>query len=419
VPDEAPRPENKTILKNFTKGRSRCRNFYVFSTFKLKGGINMNYYLHVDPLTQRLETIESSIDIISSGACHQRALTLLRRQLDILEQNELKLFEHIFKDNPGIKTPEEGLQLLKQRIEEYNNHLPGLQKLNGSALAAIINDYSDSIRINESAEEQLLLLFFQDILSQTGQSVDDFLTYGEGKEYLINYLNDLISTLPQQIKIDIFSGGTSTSSRKLYYHKNSTNAATATKNLTTTMARHIAMKDLPQRVQLVIKNLAKTQNLPYLSKQLQTDIEQSQNEVRLYGWWAENTELLKGSVAEKLKETQQRKQITYNIATKICNYCGLPQEFNTIIFNFLATKFQNKKDYLNVFVGKNVNAITGLLGELQAALYMVYITGESPTQSFSDGRIQWTGPETLKGKQLHSDLVLRSYGIQVKDSTDD
>lgn len=71
-----------------------------------------------------------------------------------------------------------------------------------------------------------------------------------------------------------------------------------------------------------------------------------------------------------------------------------------------------------IFVGGNANEITGLLGEIQAMIYLdVIMNGDRSNMS----NINWVGGTIDGGTKPHADLLLetlgKNYGIQVKNTT--
>ncbi len=74
-----------------------------------------------------------------------------------------------------------------------------------------------------------------------------------------------------------------------------------------------------------------------------------------------------------------------------------------------------KKENVAFFVGQNENAITGILGEIQALYYICSLTGLKP----NDADVKWQGGLPEDGKQPHRDIVLKNFGIQVKNTTKD
>lgn len=66
------------------------------------------------------------------------------------------------------------------------------------------------------------------------------------------------------------------------------------------------------------------------------------------------------------------------------------------------------------FVGKNVNAITGLLGEMSALIAISELLGSSYRHKI----VQWVAQEKSGGKQLSIDILLKDIaGIQVKNTS--
>lgn len=69
------------------------------------------------------------------------------------------------------------------------------------------------------------------------------------------------------------------------------------------------------------------------------------------------------------------------------------------------------------FVGKNVQGIEGILGEIQSLFYVCLLTNNHPDEA----KVYWRGGlRDNKGKKLsHQDIVVNGLGIQVKNTIDD
>lgn len=108
------------------------------------------------------------------------------------------------------------------------------------------------------------------------------------------------------------------------------------------------------------------------------------------------------AISKKLKTINQK------ISNQIRTQLGNPDGFDSIINQMLS-----QNEYM-FFVGKNVNQITGLIGEITAMILFKDLVGSYPSP-------QWAAQNRgLKGTQDSADIIIREgYGIEVEDPTKD
>lgn len=79
-------------------------------------------------------------------------------------------------------------------------------------------------------------------------------------------------------------------------------------------------------------------------------------------------------------------------------------------------RYMISRDRYLFFVGKNVQQITGLMGEIQGMWIIYAITHTMPG---SQSGFQWIANTLNNGKKAHEDIILNGIGFQVKNSTKD
>lgn len=127
--------------------------------------------------------------------------------------------------------------------------------------------------------------------------------------------------------------------------------------------------------------------------------------------WFEATKRMTQTEAKKLPPAEIIK-INKVIKKAILNQTGDKQLMGNIVDHVLAN------NPVAFFVGKNVNDITGILGEIQGLYYLSKLFGGKnatkmpPQLSWRGGT--YTGENTTKP---HQDLLFETFGIQVKNST--
>lgn len=152
---------------------------------------------------------------------------------------------------------------------------------------------------------------------------------------------------------------------------------------------------------------------------LEAHTEINQNRIKIYSGtkWAQLTS--QGGVP--ISETTARKnpQIAKNlnninrqIKNEIRSQLGINGS-NSRAFDLVMNHMLNKNPYM-FFVGRNVNQITGLIGEITAMILFYDLIHAYPS-------VEWAAQHTgLSGTQASADIIIDAgYGIQVKNSTTD
>ena len=145
----------------------------------------------------------------------------------------------------------------------------------------------------------------------------------------------------------------------------------------------------------------------------------NQEHIRIYSGtkWAQLT----SSGGVPLSETTARKNpeivknidiINEQIKSEIKAQLGINARTETA-FNLVIEHMLGKNKFM-FFVGKNVNQITGLIGEIMAMILFYDLIHEYPS-------VEWAAQNTgLSGTQASADIIInKGYGIQVKNSTTD
>ena len=152
---------------------------------------------------------------------------------------------------------------------------------------------------------------------------------------------------------------------------------------------------------------------------LEAHAEINQNRIKIYSGtkWAQLTS--QGGVPLSEKTARKNPEITKNINNinrqikdEIRTQLGI-NLYNSRAFDLVMNHMLNKNPYM-FFVGKNVNQITGLIGEITAMILFYDLIHAYPS-------IEWAAQHTgLSGTQASADIIIDAgYGIQVKNSTTD
>ena len=124
--------------------------------------------------------------------------------------------------------------------------------------------------------------------------------------------------------------------------------------------------------------------------------------------WKDLTEGLTQKEAASIKPDTRIDEINEKIRALIISKTSDPILINKIITHILS------KNRFAFFVGKNLNDITGILGEIQGLYYLSkFLGGNLPAA------LQWRGGtySGKEGKKPHQDILLEDLGIQVKNTS--
>ena len=81
--------------------------------------------------------------------------------------------------------------------------------------------------------------------------------------------------------------------------------------------------------------------------------------------------------------------------------------------------------YDSLFMGKNVKGVTGILGEIQGIYYICkLLIDDDKSPGITDieqalGSVQWTAQTLVDNKQSHQDILVKGFGVQVKNTAKD
>lgn len=151
---------------------------------------------------------------------------------------------------------------------------------------------------------------------------------------------------------------------------------------------------------------------------IDSKVEVGQNEViaSIHSEWYELTQ--QGMSASQIKKMIKDKKITEtqfnNINTKITDLICSQVKDRELVRKYIK-KMLGKDPYI-FFVGKNINDITGILGEISA----VTAVSELLVNVDPDKILNWVANEKVNHKKLSIDILLKGIGnIQVKNTSKD
>ena len=170
---------------------------------------------------------------------------------------------------------------------------------------------------------------------------------------------------------------------------------------------------IAQAVKVIKKDLEKQ------GISLEAHAEINQNRIKIYSGtkWAQLTS--QGGVPLSEKTARKNSEIVKNIdninrqiISEIKSQMGMNSR-NSKAFDLVIEHMLGKNEYM-FFVGKNVNQITGLIGEITAMILFYDLIHTYPS-------VEWAAQNTgLSGTQASADIIIdKGYGIQVKNSTTD
>ena len=304
----------------------------------------------------------------------------IQEQLEILQQKENAIFSLL-----GVKDINE----LNKRIEEFQ---AATFSFNGEAL------YSKFIGILESKNDKEYLAFenaVNEVINKNiFQDVNNYIeTKGveKARDAVLSFLN--------------FDQG----SHKFTSHKGMTSFEFFPNSFT---------KEQRIKWKSILKQKAKEEGYP-AAKNWDLIVNSSDDSMQInFTWFKATGEKTKNDA--KLLSDSEINEINNQIKTEIksCVHGNDSALIGDIIDEILKTK-EGKYSF---FVGKNVNAIIGILGEIQGMYYIRKLLGNNSLAS-----VAWRGGtlEGLNNTNPHQDLqikaalngVLETFGIQIKNTT--
>lgn len=366
----------------------------------------------IKALEPQLKAAEAAIDQAWLLANENRLYFQLEQQINTLNQKELELFRNHF--NINCSSPQQGIQILQERINLYNEKVIALNSLSGQNISQLVEDYQMDI--------EGILSFYKDFVMSMDSEIIGILqkTEQEAMKELSKEIIKLANSINKKTKMGsaINELVNITFSAKAQKGNFSSNAFKKANNKSLFSG---ALKDTTQLTEKLIKNIyanrkeinraLKKQNkeeFPILNIIIKNNYGDYVSEyAQATGGFATASERTKNKKYDMLPEIDK---VAALISSKIGN------NFYPEIREFLL------RDPAQIYAGRNAKSITGLLGELQGYLYMTIILGREPSS------IGWVGSQQREGHQSHTDLTMvlnnegieeKEIGIQVKNSIND
>lgn len=366
----------------------------------------------ISALEPQIKAAEAAIDQAWQLANEKQLYFQLEQQINTLNQKELELFRVHF--NIDCISPQQGIQILQERINEYNQKTAALNSLSGQNISQLVEDYQMDI--------EGILSFYKEFVMSMETKVVGIIekTEQEAMKELSREIIKLANSINKKTKMGsaINDLVNITFSAKAQEGKFSLNAF---KKANSKSLFSGALKDTTQLTEKLIKNMyAKRKELNRALKKQNKEEFPILNIIikNNYGDYVSEYAQATGGFATASERTKNKKydmipeidKVAALISSKIGN------NFYPEIREFLL------KDPAQIYAGRNAKNITGLLGELQGYLYMTIILGREPSS------IGWVGSQQREGHQSHTDLTMvlkgegieeREIGIQVKNSIND
>lgn len=363
-------------------------------------------------LEPQIKAAEAAIDQAWLLANEKQLYYQLEQQINTLNQKELELFRNHF--NIDCISPQQGIQILQERINEYNQKTAALNSLSGQNISQLVEDYQMDI--------EGILSFYKDFVMSMDSEIIGVLqkTEQEAMKELSKEIIKLANSINKKTKMgsainELVNITFSAKAQKGNFSSNAFKKANS-KSLFSG-----ALKDTTQLTEKLIKNIyAKRKELNRALKKQNKEEFPILNIIikNNYGDYVSEYAQATGGFATASERTKNKKydmipeidKVAALISSKIGN------NFYPEIREFLL------KDPAQIYAGRNAKNITGLLGELQGYLYMTIILGREPSS------IGWVGGQQREGHQSHTDLTMvlksegieeREIGIQVKNSIND
>ena len=369
----------------------------------------------IKALEPQLKAAEAAIDEAWQLANEKQLYYQLEQQINILNQKELELFRNHF--NISCSSPQQGIEILQERINLYNNKVIALNSLSGQNISQLVEDYQMDING--------ILAFYNNFVTSMETKIVGVIekTEQEAMKELSREIMKLADSINKNTKmynalagekglIDIaFSAKAQEGnfSPKAFKKANGKSLFSGTLKDTTQLTEKLIKQIYDKRKEL--KRALRNQNkeeFPILNIIIKNNYGDSVSEyAQATGGFTTASERTKN---KKYDMTPEIDKVAALISSKIGN------NFYPEIREFLL------RDPAQIYAGRNAKSITGLLGELQGYLYMTIILGREPSS------IGWVGSQQREGHQSHTDLTMvlnsegieeREIGIQVKNSIND
>lgn len=369
----------------------------------------------IKALEPQIKAAEAAIDKAWLLANEKQLYYQLEQQIDTLNQKELELFRNHF--NINCSSPQQGIQILQERINLYNEKAIALNSLSGQNISQLVEDYQMDING--------ILAFYKNFVTSMETKIVGVIekTEQEAMKELSREIMKLADSINKNTKmynalagkdglIDIaFSAKAQKGnfSPKAFKKADNKSLFSGTLKDTTQLTEKLIKQIYDKRKEL--KRALRNQNkeeFPILNIIIKNNYGDSVSEyAQATGGFTTASERTKNKKYDMIPEIDK---VAALISSKIGN------NFYPEIREFLL------RDPAQIYAGRNAKSVTGLLGELQGYLYMTIILGREPSS------IGWVGGQQREGHQSHTDLTMvlnnegieeREIGIQVKNSIND
>ena len=341
----------------------------------VKGGEKMaigSYYdvYTVEEYEKRVNNIATSIIELGNGNFFFQAKRKVLTQINILKIKEQKIFKLLNVNN---------LKELNQRLEKYKTDVCNLSG------AGLNEAFLESLRWKSEKEfrtfeEAVMSVIEEEILE--GKPIYEW-GVDTARKKVLEAISESFGNIPN-VKFWSEKGMSSTEF----------SVANFTKEQKERWKKLLATK---------YKNNLKAQRYNIIVNSTETSFT---NEFNWYG------------ITNKLTQLEAKEQLTlkevYEINQKIKALILSKVSDQGLISQILDHILM--KDPYAFFVGKNLNDITGLLGEVQGLYYLAKFLGDDLSAALS-----WQGGLHVGSgnKKPHQDILLNGLGIQVKNSAKD
>lgn len=332
-----------------------------------------NYYdvYNVKDYKVRVDDLESSISNLKNNNFYTDAINEVKRQIEVLEQKERKMFKLLKVNN---------IQELNNRLEEYKKAVINLSGAGlNQAFIAILKEKNQEEY--EAFNEAVMSVINEDLFQN--KAIDQL--EKNGKDIILEALN------------------------KGMNRKGNTNFRSERGISTQQIFPASFTKEQKDRWKEILKE--KYSKKPKVQKYLEVQTASNQNQMQTIFTWSGITENLTPTEAKERLTENEINEINRNIKTLILSKITNDKNLISEIIDHILSK-----DNTVFFVGKNINDITGILGEIQGLYYISKFLGGNLSEAIS-----WQGGlHTAKdGKKPHRDILLEEFGIQVKNTTKD
>lgn len=326
----------------------------------------------VEEYTKRVDELVTEINNLVAGGLIASAKAQANHEIEILRKREQQIYKLLKLKNKSI----EGLN---QRIQEYKSAVLSLsgEKLNEEIIYILKeNADKDFLQFKKFVNE----IVEKDILPNVGQRMDNG-KVAKFSDVVLNFLNGA------------FTG------RGFSSVKGMNDVANEMLLSSITPEQRKAWKALWQEKRKSINEIDITE-------------QQTADTKTEFFNWMETTQNLTPKQAMELNS--KNPSVIDNINKQITNkICSLSSD-GKILQEIINTSILSENRYA-FFVGNNINDIIGICGEIQGMYYLTKLLGE---ENLSQVKLQWKGGvvDTKSGQKPHQDIILKSFGIQIKNS---